>query len=252
MTPEPDPDEGAEKNMNDPMRDLVAGLAAMDRQAYERMWSDTQAPRWGLGERPAILVIDMVSAFIDPAYSSSVGASGSDCVARLCELLDAGRTAGIPIVYFTTQPLSTAAEVGAWARGRPPKEITPFNLQGSVHEVVPELSPGAGDIVLAKAKPSGFFGTQLLSVLHYLGTDSVVVTGTTTSGCVRATVVDAFSYNYRVVVPVDGVADRAPLSHRVELLDMGTRYADLVTVADLVEAWTAGERCAGTSRTVTS
>jgi nicotinamidase-related amidase len=90
---------------------------------------------------------------------------------------------------------------------------------------------------MPKAKPSAFFGTQLLSVLHHLGADSVVVTGTTTSGCVRATVVDAFSYNYRVVVPVDAVADRAPLSHRVELLHMGTRYADLVRTSDLVRAW---------------
>jgi nicotinamidase-related amidase len=228
--------------MTDPMRDLVAGLPAEDREAYERMWSDSAAPRWGLGEGPAILVVDMVNAFIDPAHSSSVGASGPDCVARLSELLDAGRAAGLPIVYFTTQSLWTAAEIGAWARGRPAETVTPFNLQGSVHDVVTELTPVPGDIVLPKAKPSAFFGTQLLSVLHHLGVDSLVVTGATTSGCVRATVVDAFSYNYRVVVPVDAVADRAPLSHRVELLHMGTRYADLTQVAVLVGAWASEHR----------
>jgi nicotinamidase-related amidase len=221
----------------DPMAELVEGLPTEDRQAYERMWSDTQAPRWGLGERPAILVVDMVNAFIDPAYSSSVGAHGPACVARLSELLDAGRANGVPVVYFTTQPLWTAAEIGAWARGRPAKDIAPFNLEGAVHEIVSELTPVPGDVVLAKAKPSGFFGTQLVSVLQHLGADSLVVTGATTSGCVRATVVDAFSYNYRVVVPVDATVDRASLSHRVELLHMGTRYADLVRVADLVQAW---------------
>ena len=198
------------------------------------MWSALEPPRWGVGETPVILVVDMVNSFLDPAWSSSVGEYGAACVDKAKVLIDAGRTAGVPIVFFTTQHLAAAAEVGAWARGRPAETIVPFNAIAEAHEVTPRLAPQPGEIVIPKAKPSAFFGTQLLSVLNHLRADSVIVMGVTTSGCVRATVVDAFSYNYRVLVPVDAVADRAPLSHRMELLHMGTRYADLVYTDDLV------------------
>ena len=98
-----------------------------------------------------------------------------------------------------------------------------------VNRVVSELAPGPDEVVIRKIKPSAFFGTPLASYLNELKIDSLVITGCTTSGCVRATVVDAFSLNYRVVIPSDGVFDRFELSHQVSLFDLSLKYADVVT-----------------------
>ena len=96
------------------------------------------------------------------------------------------------------------------------------------------IAPGPQDIVIKKQKPSGFFGTNLASYLTLLGCDSVIVVGTTTSGCVRATVVDAFSLNYRVILAEEGCFDRSEASHAVSLCDMHAKYADVVPTAEIL------------------
>ena len=96
------------------------------------------------------------------------------------------------------------------------------------------IAPGPRDIVIKKQKPSGFFGTNLASYLTLLGCDSVIVVGTTTSGCVRATVVDAFSLNYRVILAEEGCFDRSEASHAVSLCDMHAKYADVVPTAEIL------------------
>jgi maleamate amidohydrolase len=96
------------------------------------------------------------------------------------------------------------------------------------------IAPGPRDIVIKKQKPSGFFGTSLASYLTLLGCDSVVIVGTTTSGCVRATVVDAFSHNYRVTLAEEGCFDRSEASHAVSLCDMHAKYADVVLTAEIL------------------
>ena len=111
---------------------------------------------------------------------------------------------------------------------------------GSVHddidgnEIVTMIAPGPRDIVIKKQKPSGFFGTNLASYLTLLGCDSVIVVGTTTSGCVRATVVDAFSLNYRVTLAEEGCFDRSEASHAVSLCDMHAKYADVVPTVEIL------------------
>ena len=94
--------------------------------------------------------------------------------------------------------------------------------------IVPDIAPEPADLVIGKQKPSAFHGTPLLDYLIHLRCDSLLVTGTTTSGCVRASVVDAFSYNFRVSVVQDGCADRSQASHAVNLCDMNAKYADVV------------------------
>ena len=96
------------------------------------------------------------------------------------------------------------------------------------------IAPAPRDIVVKKQKPSGFFGTNLASYLTLLGCDSIIVVGTTTSGCVRATVVDAFSLNYRVVLAEEGCFDRSEASHAVSLCDMHAKYADVVPTAEIL------------------
>ena len=102
------------------------------------------------------------------------------------------------------------------------------------NEIVAMIAPGPQDIVIKKQKPSGFFGTNLASYLTLLGCDSVIVAGTTTSGCVRATVVDAFSLNYRVILAEEGCFDRSEASHAVSLCDMHAKYADVVSTAEIL------------------
>jgi nicotinamidase-related amidase len=111
----------------------------------------------------------------------------------------------------------------------------------SLHEIVEEIAPQQEDVVICKAKPSGFFGTQLLSVLNHHHIDTLVITGMATGGCVRATVVDAFSYNYKILIPTECVADSRPASHEVNLYDMDAMYGDVRPLAEVIEELRKGK-----------
>jgi maleamate amidohydrolase len=100
---------------------------------------------------------------------------------------------------------------------------------------VTPIAPAPQDIVVYKQKPSGFFGSNMASYLTLLGCDSIIVTGTTTSGCVRATVLDAFSLNYRVALAEEGCFDRSQASHAINLCDMNAKYADVVKTSEALE-----------------
>ena len=191
------------------------------------------------GERPAVVVVDMTRAFVDSTYPSGFSPTGYPCVAAVASLLDVARRTGVP-VFFTKgyanelyEPLP--AERGRWrssgAGGNPLPEGTP---PGDV--IVEELRPLPEEIVIYKGgKPSGFNGTPLLSYMIYEGCDTAIVTGMTTSGCVRATLLDAFQANLRCLVPYECVADRSQLSHKVNLFDMHMKYADVVSLAETIE-----------------
>ena len=110
-----------------------------------------------------------------------------------------------------------------------------FRTKRSPADIMDEIVPGPSDIVIRKLKPSAFSGTPLKSFLTLLGADSIIVAGTTTSGCVRATVMDAFSENLRVVVAEDACFDRAQASHAINLCDMNAKYADVVSLETVME-----------------
>ena len=123
----------------------------------------------------------------------------------------------------------------AWkniARQRGPRQTIVSNLDGN--EIVAQIAPEPQDIVVLKQKPSGFFGTNMASYLTLLGCDSLIVTGTTTSGCVRATVLDAFSLNYRIALAEEGCFDRSQASHAINLCDMNAKYADVVKTDEVL------------------
>lgn len=107
-------------------------------------------------------------------------------------------------------------------------------LKANHGEIVDAIAPGPQDILVYKQKPSGFFGTNLASYLTLLGCDSIVVVGTTTSGCVRGTVIDAFSLNYRVTVAEEGCFDRSEASHAINLCDMNAKYADVIATGEVL------------------
>lgn len=215
--------------------ELVQTLPAEDREALAKMAAGGGGPRrWGLGERSAVLVVDMTRAFIEDRFPTGWGETGEPCMSAVARLLDEVRQFDVPIVYTTYERTSREAEIGAWFRGDVENGRFPFTGPPVAMEVPEPIAPRPQDMVVVKAKPSAFFGTQLQALLTYLRVDSLIVTGMVTSGCIRATVTDAFSLNYRVVVPVECVADRCQLSHRVELIDMGAKYADLVHLDELL------------------
>jgi len=203
----------------------------------------------GLGKRPALVVIDMNYNWVgdrrEPVLESikrirhSCGEEAWDAVSVVRKLIDKARQKKIPVIYTT----GLGAENNYDSKRRPWKnqrhdedETRDFSQR---MQIVNEIAPQACDIVIHKLKPSGFFGTPLQSVLNDYGVDTLLVTGGSTSGCVRATVVDAFSYNYFVAVVEEGTFDRIQLSHKANLLDMHIKYADVMK-AEQVAAYLDG------------
>ena len=196
---------------------------------------------WGLGERPALLVVDMTTGFVEHETASTFVPAGRECARRIAELLEVTRGAGIPTFYSRGAQFGAEAEAGGWLRGRGLGAVESSNSEEH-RVIIASLAPRAGDIVVVKAKHSAFFGTQLHAMLNYLRIDSLIVAGVTTSGCVRATVNDAFALNYRILIPVECVADRSQISHQVELFDMAVKYADVLPLADVMAGITGRAR----------
>lgn len=200
-----------------------------DRAVYERAgWGR----RVGFGERAAVIVIDMCRYFTEAQYPYSCPETGRPAAAAIADLLVTARAAGLPVIYTTQgdeRPYSAATA------GRFPDKIigldSSFATDARPHEIVPEVAPHPSDVVLIKPKPSVFFGTQLASILTYLRVDTLIVTGVATSGCIRASVDHAFALNYRVIIPLECVADRARWPHEANLFDMDTATADVLTLA---------------------
>lgn len=198
------------------------------------------AQRMGFGRNPAVIVIDCQRYMVgergvtDDRFPSSCGAVGWAAVDRIAAILDAARSAGVP-VFLTRFALDPSGnDIGVYGRKRAFLQRPDWCLDGSEGaELLPEVGPRPRDVVFVKKKPSGFFGTPLLSHLVDRGVDTVVVVGGATSNCVRATVFDASSYNFRTIVPADAVFDRLPISHAISLFDMDRQFAD-VTTADAV------------------
>lgn len=200
------------------------------------------ALRMGFGRRPAIVAIDCQRYMVgergvqDERYPSSCGAVGWAAVDRSAAILDAARAAGVP-VFLTRFALEPGGDdIGVYGRKRAFLERPDWCLEGTPGaELLPEVGPRPGDIVIVKKKPSAFFGTPLLAYLIDRQVDTVVVLGGATSNCVRATVFDASSYNYRTIVPADAVFDRLPVSHAISLFDMDRQFADVVAAVDVVQ-----------------
>ena len=196
--------------------------------------------RMGFGERPAVLVIDaqryMVGADGDDAnWPSSCGAIGRQAVAAIGQVVHAAQAAKVPCIFTRFEVARDGSDMGVYRRKRDLLQSERWCLEGSLGaQLVPELVPTADDLVFVKKKPSGFHGTPLLGYLVDRRIDTVIVTGGSTSNCIRATVFDASSYNYRTIVAQEAVFDRIPISHAISLFDMDRQFADVVGVAEIV------------------
>lgn len=199
--------------------------------------------RGGVGSRWGLVVVDVTDAFCGPTGQSSsardsdffnaCGPAVGPAVRQIERLLALFREHRLP-VWFTKL---IDAGPNSQTRGRwTAKNPNIAHEHPDLNRIVEPLAPIPGEPVLQKDKPSAFFGTDLTPLLIDAGVDTLVVCGTTTSGCVRATVVDAFSYNYRVVVPADATFDRWQVSHDIALFDLDAKYADVMSTEAVCEA----------------
>jgi maleamate amidohydrolase len=228
-------------------------LSDEDRTVYELSgWGVRQ----GWGERPALLVVDVNYDFVGyprrpivesvRTWRNSCGEYGWAAVGHITRLLAGARAAGIPIVY-TTAARDQGGDTRRGKCSRSGERVTVPGLDRHGNDIVEEIAPRPGEFVIRKHHASAFFGTTLPAYLIGEGVDSVIVAGTTTSGCVRATVVDAASYNFKVALVEECVFDRWQISHTVALFDLNAKYADVVRLDETLEYLRrigAGERVA--------
>ena len=148
-------------------------------------------------------------------------------IAVMKRLIGVAHEKGLPVFYSTNTRREDRWDAGSW-RWKSAGERAPGPRDSRVDDIVAEIAPLPQDVIIRKTKPSVFFGTPFLSLLQLLKVDSLLVCGGTTSGCVRATVLDAFSENLRCAVVADGCFDRVEVSHAMNLVDMQTKYADVI------------------------
>lgn len=190
------------------------------------------------GQRPALLIIDVQYHAVGETprplpeglaeHPMNCGEAGWKSVPHIAALLSVFRQRGFPVLYPNVAPRNDRG--GKF--GRMPA-FSGTSTRG--YEIVEEIAPQEGDILIPKNYPSSFFATPLASRLNGLRVDTLFIAGCTTSGCVRATAVDAYSLNYKVVIPHECVFDRSPVSHAVNLFDLASKYADVVTVREAID-----------------
>ncbi|MDA0256772.1 MAG: isochorismatase family protein [Chloroflexi bacterium] len=195
-----------------------------------------------------MLVVDFTNAFADPARFG--GGNIESAIANTRRLLAAARRASLPIAFTRVVYAADGSDAGVFTRKAPGLLSLTEDAEGS--QVVPQLAPEPGEHVIRKTQPSAFFGTDLAGWLLGRGVDTVLVAGATTSGCVRASVVDAMSYNLRTVVVRDCVGDRALGPHEANLFDMEQKYADLLTATEAMAAIRRIARRGAASRSAAS
>lgn len=217
-----------------------AFLTERDQQVFEAAGYGQLA---GFGKRPVLVVIDVNYNFTgdrsEPILESikrwpnSCGEDAWEAMQHIKRLLQAARCKGIPVIYTTGDRRADGWDRGSWGwknsrtgRKRASHDLTRARPDGNA--INHEIAPLPQDIVIKKLKPSGFHGTPMTSFLTRFQADSLIMVGTTTSGCVRASVLDAFSENYRITLAEEGCFDRSQASHAINLCDMNAKYADVV------------------------
>jgi len=183
------------------------------------------------GERPAVLVVDLQYAFTDPQFPLGGGPLVERAVEGTARVVRAARAACVPVYQTVVAWRDDGSDMGLWPVKLPIlREVTLHSRWAQVDERLWDDS----DVLLVKKWPSFFHGTPLFSLLTAAQRDTVVVTGCMTSGCVRATTVDAFSYGFRTLVPEDCVGDQGCEGHESNLRDVHRRYAEVASADEVI------------------
>jgi nicotinamidase-related amidase len=203
--------------------------------------------RQGFGKRPVLLVVDVSYDFTgdrsEPILESikrwgnSCGAEAWEGIKAIQKLLAVARARQLPVIYTmgTRRPDNWDSGSWSWKNNRVAERANTRDTDVPGHEIVREIAPLPQDVVIDKQKASAFYGTPLVSYLNLHKADSLIVCGVSTSGCVRATVVDAHSLNYRVAVVEEGCFDRIESSHALNLCDMHAKYADVIKLDEALD-----------------
>ena len=208
-------------------------LSERDRK-HDELWGKKEL--YGFGKKPALVLIDIYYSVLGferqelfesmKTWPGSTGLEGWAAVDKTAELLDVARQSRIPVVHV--KGLDNGMKPWVHRKREPSKLAREVLKKGN--EIVAEVAPIDGEVVIEKAAPSGFQGTPLMFHLNSLDIDTVIVCGETTSGCVRATVVDGATSRFRMGVVQECVFDRTEASHFMNLYDMHNKYADVVSI----------------------
>ena len=212
------------------MTDSPSGIHSLDNPellAYykERGWCG----RIGFGERPALLVVDLARAWL---RGKKVGSDLTDVVDAVKILLASAREADIPI-FFSTMAYEPDLSDAGGIIDRKLQHLDEFIKGSDEVELLPELERRPNEIFFIKQRPTCFYGTNLLSQLIGRSVDTLIVTGCSTSGCIRATCESAIDNNLRVIVPKEAVGDRCKSAHEANLFDINARYADVLPIGEV-------------------
>ena len=188
--------------------------------------------RLGWGARPAILIVDMCRAYVDP-QAPLFAAAAADAYRNAARLADVARRHGMPVVFTRVEYATGGVDGGHFFRKVP--ALRCFESGNPLAEFTDLVRPVPGDVIVTKQYASAFFGTSLAATLNSLGVDTVVVAGVSTSGCVRASALDALQHGFVPIVVADACADRDPRPHDANLFDLQAKYADVVTLRDALD-----------------
>jgi maleamate amidohydrolase len=197
----------------------------MTEQGLQANYQGVFDSHTGFGKKPAVLVVDFINAYItedSPLYAPDVVTA----VEQTADVLHTARAKNVPIVYTKVLYNKNGLDGGIFVQKVP---VLRRMIEGEpLAEIVPSLTPQSTDVVVIKQYASAFFGTSLSALLTSMGIDTLILTGCSTSGCVRATAVDGMQYGFRVVVPRECVGDRHKAPHDANLFDINSKYGDVV------------------------
>ena len=194
---------------------------------YKRAYDN----RVGFGSRPALILVDFVEAYFDAGCA--LFADVQPALDSALRVRGAARGAGIPVIYTNVVYHASMIDGGVFAKKALPLEV--FRAGGPMGQWPDGLVPAAEELIVSKQYPSAFFGTSLASTLTAAGIDTLIITGLTTSGCVRATCVDACSHGFIPIVVADACGDRHDDPHRANLFDMNAKYGDVISEAEALD-----------------
>lgn len=197
-----------------------------DEEIYARQGLGRRA---GFGVAPALVIVDYVVGFADPSQFG--GGNIGPAIAQTVHLLAHARRKGWPVAHTRVVYAEDGSDAGIFTLKAP--SLLKLTETSPLSQIIPELTPVPGELVVRKRGASAFFDTNLAGFLTMRRVDTLIVAGCTTSGCVRATVVDSLQHDFRTIVATDCVGDRAIAPHEANLFDMGQKYADLMTRAEI-------------------
>jgi len=198
----------------------------------EQLYKDiTFGTRTGFGKRPALILIDFCYGCTDPTFP--IGFEQDDAIAQSRRLLEAFRARKLPVIFLTVGFTEGAVDGGIFVEKIPLLKSQVIGSKGA--QIDERLNPHPTEPVILKKYPSGFFGTNLHSLLTSVGADTTILVGNSTSGCVRATAIDSISSGFRTIVPRECVADRDLEIHNNNLFDIASKYADVLPVEEVLD-----------------